>query len=191
MIILIDNYDSFTWNLYHFLGDLGQDVKVIRNDKADINELIDLDPKGFVISPGPGEPSSAGISVELVNECIKSSIPLLGVCLGHQAIAYALKGSIIRARNIFHGKICEIITDEKGIFTNLPKNFNATRYHSLVVEEDSLPKDLSVSARTKQGTIMGIRHKNNIIEGIQFHPESIATEFGHKILDNFLGLIKW
>ena len=122
---------------------------------------------------------------------VDSKIPLLGVCLGHQAIAYALNGKIIRAQKIFHGKICEIITDEKGIFTDIPKNFNATRYHSLVIEEKSLPNDLYVSARTEEGTIMGVRHKNNIIEGIQFHPESIATEYGHKMLGNFLGLIKW
>ena len=191
MIILIDNYDSFTWNLYHFLGDLWQKVKVFRNDKVGIDKLIGLKPKAFVISPGPGEPTSAGISVDLVRRCVDSKIPLLGVCLGHQAIAYALNGKIIRAQKIFHGKICEIITDEKGIFTDIPKNFNATRYHSLVIEEKSLPNDLYVSARTEEGTIMGVRHKNNIIEGIQFHPESIATEYGHKMLSNFLGLIKW
>ena len=190
MIILIDNYDSFTWNLYHFLGDLGQKVKVFRNDKVGIDKLFGLNPKAFVISPGPGEPTSAGISVDLVRRCVDSKIPLLGVCLGHQAIAYALNGKIIRAQKIFHGKICEIITDEKGIFTDIPKNFNATRYHSLVIEEKSLPNDLYVSARTEEGTIMGVRHKNNIIEGIQFHPESIATEYGHKMLGNFLGLIK-
>ena len=190
MIILIDNYDSFTWNLYHFLGDLGQKVKVFRNDNVSIDKLIGLKPKAFVISPGPGETTSAGISVDLVRRCVDSKIPLLGVCLCYQAIAYALNGKIIRAQKIFHGKICEIITDEKGIFTNIPKNFNATRYHSLVIEEKSLPNDLYVSARTEEGTIMGVRHKNNIIEGIQFHPESIATEYGHKMLSNFLGLIK-
>ncbi len=188
MIILIDNYDSFTWNLYHFLGDLGQEVKVVRNDKATVEELLKLRPSRFVISPGPGNPSSAGISTELVKLCIKLEIPLLGVCLGHQAIAFALKGRIINAKNIYHGKLCKIKNDGEGVFKNLPNSFNATRYHSLVVDEKSLPEKFKVSARTENGSIMGIRHSNNIIEGIQFHPESIATENGHKILDNFISL---
>ena len=188
MIILIDNYDSFTWNLYHFFSDLGEEVKVIRNDKATVGELLKLKPSGFVISPGPGDPSSSGISTEVVKFCVKLEIPLLGVCLGHQAIAFALKGKIINAQNIYHGKISKIENDGEGVFKNLPNNFNATRYHSLVVEEKSLPDQFKVTARTENGTIMGIRHENKIIEGIQFHPESIATENGHKILNNFISL---
>ena len=188
MIILIDNYDSFTWNLYHFFGDLGKEVKVIRNDKATAEELLKLKPSRFIISPGPGYPSSSGISIEVVKFCIKLEIPLLGVCLGHQAIASALKGKIINAKNIYHGKISKIENDGEGIFKNLPNNFNATRYHSLVVEEKSLPDQFKITSRTENGTIMGIRHENKIIEGIQFHPESIATENGHKILNNFLSL---
>ena len=185
-LLIVDNYDSFTYNLYHYVNQFVSDVVVIKNDKVNLSQIESFDK--IILSPGPGLPNEHENLFKIIDASKDKS--LFGVCLGHQAIAYALKGSIIRAKNIFHGKICEIITDEKGIFTNLPKNFNATRYHSLVVEEDTLPKDLTVSARTQQGTIMGIRHKNNIIEGIQFHPESIATEFGHKILDNFLGLIK-
>ena len=188
MIALIDNYDSFTWNLYHFLGDLNQKVFVCRNDIMTVEEILKLKPNKIVISPGPKYPSFAGISEEMIRVCVEKDIPLLGVCLGHQAIASALGGSIIGAKNIVHGKLSQINNDQFGIFKDLPKNFKATRYHSLVVDPDNIPPDLSVSAKTKTGTIMGIRHKNNLIEGIQFHPESIATEFGHQILNNFINL---
>ena len=188
MIILIDNYDSFTWNLYHFLGDLGCKIEVHRNDKISVSEVIKLKPKQIVISPGPCDPNSAGISMNLVNAAIENDIPLLGVCLGHQSIAQAMGGEIIRCHEIIHGKTDSIFNDQKTIFNGLPDNFKATRYHSLVVSNDSLPNNIEISAKTSDGIIMGIRHKDSRVEGIQFHPESIATDFGHKILENFIGL---
>jgi anthranilate synthase component 2 len=188
MIILIDNYDSFTWNLYHFLGDLGCKIEVHRNDKISVSEVINLKPKQIVISPGPCDPNSAGISMNLVNAAIENDIPLLGVCLGHQSIAQAMGGEIIRCHEIIHGKTDSIFNDQKTIFNGLPDNFKATRYHSLVVSNDSLPNNIEISAKTNDGIIMGIRHKDSRVEGIQFHPESIATDFGHKILENFIGL---
>ena len=188
MIILIDNYDSFTWNLYHFLGDLGCKIEVHRNDKISVSEVINLKPKQIVISPGPCDPNSAGISMNLVNAAIENDIPLLGVCLGHQSIAQAMGGEIIRCHEIIHGKTDSIFNDQKTIFNGLPDNFKATRYHSLVVSNDSLPNNIEISAKTNDGIIMGIRHKQSRVEGIQFHPESIATDFGHKILENFIGL---
>ena len=188
MIILIDNYDSFTWNLYHFLGELGCKIEVHRNDKISVSEVIKLKPKQIVISPGPCDPNSAGISMNLVNAAIENDIPLLGVCLGHQSIAQAMGGEIIRCHEIIHGKTDSIFNDQKTIFNGLPDNFKATRYHSLVVSNDSLPNNIEISAKTNDGIIMGIRHKESRVEGIQFHPESIATDFGHKILENFIGL---
>ena len=188
MIILIDNYDSFTWNLYHFLGDLGCKVEVHRNDKISVSEVVKLKPKQIVISPGPCDPNSAGISMDLVNAAVENDIPLLGVCLGHQSIAQALGGEIIRCHEIIHGKTDSILNDQKTIFNGLPDNFKATRYHSLVVSNDSLPSSIEISAETNDGILMGIRHKTSRVEGIQFHPESIATDFGHKILENFIGL---
>ena len=188
MIILIDNYYSFTWNLYHFLGDLGAETKVIRNDKISVSEVIELKPKQIVISPGPCDPSYAGISMDLVIEAIKRDLPLLGVCLGHQSIAQSLGGTIIKCDEIVHGKVNKINNDQKGLFKNLPETFNATRYHSLVVSKDNIHKELEISATTDEGVIMGIRHKSSPVEGIQFHPESIETEYGHKLLENFLSL---
>lgn len=188
MIVLIDNYDSFTWNLYHFLGDLGCKVEVHRNDKISVSEVIKLKPKQIVISPGPCDPNSAGISMNLVNVAVENDIPLLGVCLGHQSIAQALGGEVIRCHEIIHGKTDTIFNDQKTIFRGLPDNFKATRYHSLAVSNDGLPSDIEISAKTNDGIIMGIRHKESRVEGIQFHPESIATDFGHKILENFIGL---
>ena len=188
MIILIDNYDSFTWNLYHFLGDLGCKIEVHRNDKISVSEVINLKPKQIVISPGPCDPNSAGISMNLVNAAIENDIPLLGVCLGHQSIAQAMGGEIIRCHEIIHGKTDSIFNDQKTIFNGLPDNFKATRYHSLVVSNDSLPNNIEISAKTNDGIIMGIRHKDSRVEGIEFRPESIATDFGHKILENFIGL---
>ena len=188
MIILIDNYDSFTWNLYHFLGELGCKIEVYRNDKISVSEVIKLKPKQIVISPGPCDPNSAGISMKLVNAAIENDIPILGVCLGHQSIAQALGGEVTRCHEIIHGKTDSIFNDQKTIFRGLPDNFKATRYHSLVVSNNSLPKNIEISATTNDGIIMGIRHKESRVEGIQFHPESIATDFGHKILENFIGL---
>lgn len=174
--------------MYHFLGDLGCKVEVHRNDKISISEVIKLKPKQIVISPGPCDPNSAGISMNLVNVAVENDIPLLGVCLGHQSIAQALGGEVIRCHEIIHGKTDNIFNDQKTIFRGLPDNFKATRYHSLVVSNDGLPSDIEISAKTNDGIIMGIRHKESRVEGIQFHPESIATDFGHKILENFIGL---
>ena len=188
MIVLIDNYDSFTWNLYHFLGNLGCNTEVYRNDKISVFDVIKLNPSQIVISPGPCDPSSAGISMDLVNAAIKNDIPLLGVCLGHQSIAQALGGDVIRCNEIIHGKTDHILNDQKTIFKGIPKDFKATRYHSLVVSKENLPNNIEISAQTNNGIIMGIRHKKSRIEGIQFHPESIATDYGHVILENFIGL---
>ena len=188
MIVLIDNYDSFTWNLYHFLGDLGCKTEVYRNDKISVTDVIKLKPSQIVISPGPCDPNSAGISMSLVNAAVKNDIPLLGVCLGHQSIAQALGGEVIRCHEIIHGKTDNIINDQKTIFKGIPDKFNATRYHSLVVSNENLPSNIEISAKTSNGIIMGIRHKESRVEGIQFHPESIATDYGHKILKNFVGL---
>ena len=188
MIILIDNYDSFTWNLYHFLGDLGCNTEVYRNDKISVSDVVKLNPSQIVISPGPCDPYSAGISMDLVNAAIKNDIPLLGVCLGHQSIAQALGGDVIKCQEIIHGKTDNILNDQKTIFKGIPRDFKATRYHSLVVSKQNLPNSIEISAQTKDGIIMGIRHKKCRIEGIQFHPESIATDYGHVILENFIGL---
>ena len=188
MIILIDNYDSFTWNLYHFLGDLGCNTEVYRNDKISVSDVVKLNPSQIVISPGPCDPHSAGISMDLVNAAVKNDIPLLGVCLGHQSIAQALGGDVIRCHEIIHGKTDNILNDQKTIFKGIPNDFKATRYHSLVVSKENLPNSIEISAQTNDGIIMGIRHKKSRIEGIQFHPESIATDYGHIILENFIGL---
>jgi len=187
MILLLDNYDSFTYNLAQYLGQLGCDVEVRRNDKISIDEIARRRPEKIVISPGPCTPQEAGISVELV-ERFAGEIPILGVCLGHQAIGAAFGGKIVRAPKLFHGKTSEIIHDGKTIFRDLPQRFTATRYHSLIVERKSLPKDLEISAETSDGTIMGFRHKKLPVEGVQFHPESVLTSPGMQLLRNFLSL---
>ena len=187
MILLLDNYDSFTYNLAQYLGQLGCDVEVRRNDKISIDEIARRRPEKIVISPGPCTPQEAGISVELV-ERFAGEIPILGVCLGHQAIGAAFGGKIVRAPKLFHGKTSEIIHDGKTIFRDLPQRFTATRYHSLIVERKSLPKDLEISAETSDGTIMGFRHKKLPVEGVQFHPESDLTSPGMQLLRNFLSL---
>ena len=185
MILMIDNYDSFTWNLVQYLGELGADVSVRRNDEIDLDQVSMFNPTAIVISPGPGKPSQAGMSVDVISEC-SPSVPILGVCLGHQSIAVAFGGTITRAKSIMHGKVSSISHDGKGIFQGLPNPFEATRYHSLIVERDTLPNSLSVSAWTSDGEIMGIRHKKYNVEGVQFHPESILTGSGKDILNNFL-----
>ncbi len=187
MILLLDNYDSFTYNLAQYLGQLGCDVEVRRNDKISIDEIARRRPEKIVISPGPCTPQEAGISVELV-ERFAGEIPILGVCLGHQAIGAAFGGKIVRAPKLFHGKTSEIIHDGKTIFRDLPQRFTATRYHSLIVERKSLPKELEISAETSDGTIMGFRHKKLPVEGVQFHPESVLTSPGMQLLRNFLSL---
>jgi anthranilate synthase/aminodeoxychorismate synthase-like glutamine amidotransferase len=185
-LAMIDNYDSFTYNLVQYLGELGAQVEVFRNDAISVEALLARRPHGVVISPGPGEPGAAGISVATVQACARSSLPLLGVCLGHQAIGLAFGGRIVRARSVMHGKVSEIRHDGGGLFAGLENPFAATRYHSLVIEADSCPAVLQVSARTADGEIMGVRHREKPIEGVQFHPESILTRVGKPLLGRFL-----
>ena len=185
MILLLDNYDSFTYNLAQYLGELGCTLEVHRNDKISVEQIVRLKPEKIVISPGPCTPQEAGISVELVEE-LAEKFPSLGVCLGHQAISAAFGAKIIRAPKLFHGKTSEIEHDGKGIFESLPNPFTATRYHSLIVDRKSLPHELEVSAETKDGVIMGLRHRRYQVDGVQFHPESVLTESGKHLLRNFL-----
>jgi anthranilate synthase/aminodeoxychorismate synthase-like glutamine amidotransferase len=185
MILLIDNYDSFTYNLLQYLGELGVDVLVRRNDAITLEEIDDLKPERIVISPGPCTPNEAGISVELI-KAFAGEIPILGVCLGHQSIGAAFGGKVIRAPYVMHGKVSEIFHDGTGVFRGLPNPFIATRYHSLIIEKQSLPDVLHVTAWTDDGLIMGVRHKTLKVEGVQFHPESILTISGKDLLKNFL-----
>ena len=187
MILMIDNYDSFTYNLVQYLGSLRQDVKVFRNDKITLDDIKRLGPKKIVISPGPGRPEDAGISCAVITE-FAGKIPILGVCLGHQAIGYAYGGKIIVAKKLMHGKTSMIYHDNKDIFRALPNPFEATRYHSLLIERKSFPECLEISAQTKEKEIMGLRHKKYPVWGVQFHPESILTKNGMDILRNFVNL---
>ena len=187
MLLLLDNYDSFTYNLAQYLGQLGQKLEVRRNDKISLDEIEALAPDRIVISPGPCTPKEAGVSVPLI-ERFAGKIPILGVCLGHQAIGAAFGGRVIRAAKVMHGKTSEIEHDNKTIFRGLPRPFTATRYHSLIVERKSLPKCLEISAETADGTIMGVRHRKLLVEGVQFHPESVLTNAGFRLLENFLAL---
>ena len=187
MLLMIDNHDSFTYNLVQYLGELGVEVRVYRNDKITTEQIAGLKPDGIVISPGPGSPENAGISIAAI-KALGGKIPILGVCLGHQAIGQAYGGEIIRAERIMHGKTSPIHHDGKTIFNGLPNPFEATRYHSLLVKRDTLPPLLEISAESDQGEIMGVRHKNHPIEGVQFHPESILTHVGKELLRNFLRL---
>jgi anthranilate synthase/aminodeoxychorismate synthase-like glutamine amidotransferase len=183
---MIDNYDSFTYNLVQYLGELGAEIEVVRNDEDTVDNLLSRAVSGLVISPGPGDPGDAGVSVEAIGRFAKAGIAVLGVCLGHQSIGAAFGGRIIRARSIMHGKISKIEHDGRGLFAGVPSPFEATRYHSLVIEESSMPACLEISARTADGEIMGVRHRELPIEGVQFHPESIMTAEGKAILANFL-----
>jgi anthranilate synthase component 2 len=185
-LAMIDNYDSFTYNLVQYLGELGASVEVFRNDAIGVDELLARQPQGIVISPGPGEPADAGITVDTVLACARTGLPLLGVCLGHQAIGLAFGGRIVRARSIMHGKVSAIRHDGRGLFAGLENPFEATRYHSLVIEGESCPAVLEVTARTADGEIMGVRHRERPIEGVQFHPESILTRVGKPLLRSFL-----
>ena len=187
MILLLDNYDSFTYNLAQYLGELGCTLEVHRNDKISVEQIARSKPEKIVISPGPCTPQDAGISVELV-EKLACEFPILGVCLGHQAIGAAFGAKIIRAPKLFHGKTSEIDHDGKGIFQSLPNPFTATRYHSLIVDRKSLPQELEVSAETKDGVIMGLRHREYKVDGVQFHPESVLTDSGKQLLKNFLSM---
>jgi anthranilate synthase component II len=188
MILVIDNYDSFTWNLVHYLQELGAAVEVVRNDAIGVGQAISSGADAFLISPGPCTPNEAGISLDLVKACAETGKPLLGVCLGHQSIGQSFGGTVARARKLMHGKTSRISHDGTGLFEGLPTPFTATRYHSLIVEDADLPADLIVNARSEDGTIMGFRHKALPIHGVQFHPESIATEHGHAMLANFMRL---
>ena len=190
MLLLIDNYDSFTYNLVHYLGDLGAEVAVYRNDAIDVQAAMALRPSGIVLSPGPGTPSDSGICLAMVAAAAETNMPLLGVCLGHQSIGQAFGGVVLRHKDIVHGKAGSIRHNGTGLFKDLPSPFGATRYHSLVVERDSLPEALDVTAELEDGTIMGLQHKTKPIHGVQFHPESIASEHGHKLLQNFLETVK-
>ncbi len=185
MLLMIDNYDSFTYNLVQYFGELGEDIHVFRNDKLKIEDIIKLNPDRIVISPGPCTPKEAGISVEVI-KYFAGKLPMLGVCLGHQAIGEAFGGDIIRADRLMHGKISMIFHDGKTIFEGIPNPFEATRYHSLIIKRETLPSCLEISAETKEGEIMGVRHKEFKVEGVQFHPESILTKAGMDILKNFL-----
>ena len=185
MLLMIDNYDSFTYNLVQYLSEIGQEVKVYRNDKITIEEVNKLNPKYIVISPGPCTPTEAGISLELINS-FKGKVPILGVCLGHQSIGQAFGGKIIHAQTIMHGKTSQIFHENTGVFNGIKSPFTATRYHSLVIDKKSLPDCFDITAWTDDNEIMGIKHKDLPIEGVQFHPESILSEYGHDLLKNFL-----
>ena len=185
-LLILDNYDSFTYNLVQYLGELGASTEVVRNDVATPEEILETRPQGIVISPGPGRPEDAGNSVRLVQQASAGAIPVLGVCLGHQAIGVAFGGAIVSARTIMYGKTSPILHDDRGLFRGLPEGFEATRYHSLVIERESCPAVLEVSARTADGEIMGVRHRSLPVEGVQFHPESILTVEGKSLLGNFL-----
>ena len=187
MLLVIDNYDSFTYNLVQYLGELGQDVRVVRNDAVTVDEIAAMQPGRIVISPGPCTPREAGVSVEVITR-LAGTIPLLGVCLGHQSLGAAFGGEIVRAARLMHGKTSWITHDGKTIFRDLPNPFEATRYHSLIVRRETLPACLEISAETAEGEIMGLRHRTLVVEGVQFHPESILTKPGKDLLRNFLDL---
>jgi anthranilate synthase component 2 len=188
MLLLIDNYDSFTYNLVHYLGELGADVVVKRNDALGVNEAMAMAPEAILLSPGPCDPAQAGICLELTRAAASAQVPLMGVCLGHQAIGEMFGGKVVRCHEIVHGKMGKMKHDGTGVFAGLPSPFEATRYHSLIVERESLPDCLEINAELEDGTIMGLRHKELPIHGVQFHPESIASEHGHKLLQNFLDI---
>jgi len=185
MNIIIDNYDSFTYNLAQYIGEIDPDIKVYKNDSLSIDEIITLGPKHIIISPGPGRPEDAGISVEIIKN-LKGQIPILGICLGHQAIGYAFGASVINADDIFHGKVSNIFHDNDNIFRKIPSPFTATRYHSLIIKEASLSNDFNIIARTSNNLVMGIKHVKYPLYGLQFHPESILTDYGFQIIKNFL-----
>ena len=188
MILVIDNYDSFTYNLVQYLGELGAEVVVRRNDAVTVPEAEKLAPAGVLISPGPGRPEQAGVSLDIIEQ-LGSRTPIFGVCLGHQSIAQRFGASIVRAERLMHGRTSEIIHEGKGVFEGLPSPLTATRYHSLIVKRDTIPKELEISAWTDEGEVMGLRHAELPIEGVQFHPESFLTEHGHQLIRNWLSLL--
>ncbi|MGR3508355.1 MAG: anthranilate synthase component II [Sulfitobacter sp.] len=190
MLLLIDNYDSFTYNLVHYLGDLGAEVDIRRNDAIDVQAAMALNPAGIILSPGPCDPDQAGICLAMTAAAAETHTPLLGVCLGHQTLGQAFGGKVVRANDIVHGKMGQMHHKGRGIFAGLPSPFAATRYHSLVVDRATLPDCLEVTAELEDGTIMGLQHRDLPLHGVQFHPESIRSEHGHKMLQNFLNDIK-
>ena len=190
MLLLIDNYDSFTYNLLHYLGSLGADVEIRRNDALNVQDAMAMNPAGILLSPGPCDPDQAGICLALTQAAAETKTPLIGVCLGHQTIGQAFGGKVVRADDIVHGKLGDIHHTAQGVFKGLPSPFAATRYHSLVVERESLPDSLMVTAELGDGTIMGLQHRELPIHGVQFHPESIRSEHGHALLQNFLNDMK-
>ena len=185
MLLMIDNYDSFTYNLVQYFGELGSDVKVFRNDEITLDQIAALSPSHLCISPGPCSPSQAGISIAAIQH-FAGKVPILGVCLGHQAIGEAFGGDVVRAKQVMHGKVDTIHSKRRGVFQGLPASFQVTRYHSLAISKDTLPSCLEVTAVTDDEEIMGVRHKTLAVEGVQFHPESILSEYGHELLNNFL-----
>jgi anthranilate synthase component 2 len=187
MLLMIDNYDSFTFNLVQYFGELGQQVRVFRNDEITVEGIAELKPERLVLSPGPCTPNEAGVCVPAIR-ALKGSLPILGVCLGHQSIGVALGGRIVRAGRLMHGKASTITTDERGLYAGLPREFSVIRYHSLVIERDTCPRELEVTAASEDGEIMGVRHRELALEGVQFHPESILSEHGHAMLRNFLAM---
>jgi anthranilate synthase/aminodeoxychorismate synthase-like glutamine amidotransferase len=189
MLLVIDNYDSFTYNLVQYLGELGQHVRVVRNDEVSVEDIERISPEYIIISPGPCTPNEAGISLDVVRH-LAGKIPILGVCLGHQAIGQAFGGKVIRAKEVVHGRTSRVFHDDKGLFAGLPNPFEATRYHSLVVERSSLPDCLEITAKTWDEEVMGLRHKSMPVEGVQFHPESFLTKVGKDLLRNFLRLAR-
>jgi anthranilate synthase component 2 len=189
MLLMIDNYDSFTYNIVQYFGELGEDVRTYRNDEITLDEIAALNPDSICLSPGPSNPQHAGITLDVLRR-FSGKKPILGVCLGHQAIGEAFGGRVVRAKTIMHGKVSQIETDGKGVFADLPKHFDVTRYHSLAIERDTLPECLEISAWTEDGEIMGVRHKSFLVEGVQFHPESILSEHGHALLENFVRAAK-
>jgi len=187
MILMIDNYDSFTYNLVQYVGELGRKTRVVRNDEVGLADVIGINPTHLIISPGPGEPSGAGVSIELIKQ-FADKIPILGVCLGHQCLARAFGGNVIRAERLMHGKTSQVYHLGTGIFQGLANPFSATRYHSLIVEEESLPGEIQVTAYTSEGEVMGIQLRGQPVYGVQFHPESVLSEHGHALLSNFLNV---
>jgi anthranilate synthase/aminodeoxychorismate synthase-like glutamine amidotransferase len=185
MILLIDNYDSFTYNLYQAVRALGADCRVVRNDALTVAQILRLGPEGIILSPGPGRPEDAGVTVEVIR-ALACRVPMLGVCLGHQAIGLAFGGRVVRAKRLMHGKTCRIRHDGRGVFRGVPQGAEVMRYHSLVVERPGFPKDLEVTARTSEGLVMGLRHRSYPMEGVQFHPESVMTRDGARMIANFL-----
>jgi anthranilate synthase component 2 len=185
MLLMIDNYDSFTYNLVQYLGELGADVRVFRNDAITLDDVAAMNPAHIVVSPGPCTPSEAGISVPLIRR-FAGEIPILGVCLGHQAIGQAFGGRIVRAQRVMHGKLSPVTHDDRGVFAGVPSPFAVTRYHSLAIERASMPAELAITATSEDGEVMGVRHRTMAVEGVQFHPEAILTEHGMRMLGNFL-----